>query len=203
MQTPVMQVLQEWRDEPLRRAALRARLLRPYRVRQFGAFGHNSLIHKPSWLYGTRHVSIGHDVMILTGVWLAAERPAWDRPGPALRIGDRVGVRAWCTISASESIEIEDDVILAAGVTVVDSNHTWRAGHANVLYNPVDTAPVRIGAGTWVAERAVILPGSDVGRGCVIGANSVVNGVIPDHSVAVGSPARVVSDTRHLREPRT
>ncbi len=185
----------------MRRVALRARLLRPHRLRQFHSFGRNSIVHRPVWLYGPDRISVGDDVMILTGAWLSVERPAWERHGPALHIGDRVGVRAWCTLSAADSVIIEDDVVLASGVTVVDSNHTWRNGHPNVLYNPLDTAPVRIGAGTWVGERSVVLAGADIGAGCLIGAHSVVSGVIPDHSVAVGAPARVVGNTDHLRPP--
>lgn len=183
------------------RAALRARLLRPYRVHRFGAFGEKSVLHRPAWVYGPQLIAIGDHVMILTGAWLAVERQAWDRPEPVLRIGNRVAIRAWATLSAATSIDIEEDVLLAGGVTVVDNNHTWRGGSPNALYNPIDTAPIRIGAGTWVAERAVILAGSDIGRGCVIGANSVVNGKIPDGSVAVGMPAKVISSTDHLRQP--
>jgi acetyltransferase-like isoleucine patch superfamily enzyme len=78
---------------------------------------------------------------------------------------------------------------------VIDSNHTWTTGHPSVLYNPIETAPVRIGEGTWVADRAAILAGADIGRQCIIGANSVVRDTIPDFSVAVGSPARVVGTT--------
>lgn len=193
--------LQEWRDEPMKKVALRARLLRPYRLRQFHSFGRDAIIHRPAWVYGPRHIAVGDHVIVLTGAWLSVERPAWDRAGPALRIGDRVGIRAWCTLSASESVVLEDDVVLASGVTVIDSNHTWREGHPNVLYNPSESAPVLIGAGTWVGERAVVLAGARIGKGCLIGANSVVTGEIPDHSVAVGAPARVVGSTDHLRPP--
>jgi acetyltransferase-like isoleucine patch superfamily enzyme len=68
-------------------------------------------------------------------------------------------------------------------------------GVDNVLYNPLETAPVRVGKGTWIGERCAILRGADIGRHCIIGANSVVTGRIPDHSVAVGAPARVVRQT--------
>ena len=180
---------------------MRARLLRPHRTRQFRSFGRNSIVHRPAWIYGPDQISIGDDVMILTGAWLSVERPAWERPGPALRLGHRVAVRAWCTLSAADSVVIEDDVVLASGVTIVDSNHTWRNGHPNVLYNPLDTAPVRVGAGSWVGERAVVLAGADIGAGCLIGAHSVVSGPIPARSVAVGAPARVIGTTEHLRSP--
>jgi acetyltransferase-like isoleucine patch superfamily enzyme len=193
--------VQEWRDEPMKKVALRARLQRPYRLRQFHSFGRDAIVHRPAWVYGPRQIAIGDGVIVLTGSWLSVERSAWDRPAPVLRIGNRVGIRAWCTLSAAESVVIEDDVVLASGVTVIDSSHTWRTGHPNVLYNPLESAPVRIGAGTWIGERAVVLAGARVGSGCLIGANSVVTGEIPDHSVAVGAPARVVGTTEHLRPP--
>ena len=38
----------------------------------------------------------------------------------------------------------------------------------------------------------MILPGSKIGDGCIIGANAVVSGFVEEKSVAVGAPARVV-----------
>jgi acetyltransferase-like isoleucine patch superfamily enzyme len=51
---------------------------------------------------------------------------------------------------------------------------------------------VSIGDGSWLGHGTVVLPGAQIGRHVVIGANSVVTGSIPDYSVAVGAPARVV-----------
>jgi len=51
---------------------------------------------------------------------------------------------------------------------------------------------VRIGAGSWLGHGVVVLPGADIGKHVVVGANSVVTGVIPDNCVAVGAPARVI-----------
>jgi acetyltransferase-like isoleucine patch superfamily enzyme len=50
-----------------------------------------------------------------------------------------------------------------------------------------------VGEGTWVGTHATIL--ADIGRYCVIGAGAVVTKPIPDFSVAVGTPARVVGST--------
>jgi acetyltransferase-like isoleucine patch superfamily enzyme len=41
-----------------------------------------------------------------------------------------------------------------------------------------------------------VLSGADIGRGCIIGAGSVVRGTIPDHAIAVGVPARVIGSTQ-------
>ena len=51
---------------------------------------------------------------------------------------------------------------------------------------------VTIGDGSWIGAGSVILPGARIGKHVAIGANSVVNGEIPDFSVAVGTPARVI-----------
>jgi acetyltransferase-like isoleucine patch superfamily enzyme len=51
---------------------------------------------------------------------------------------------------------------------------------------------VSIGDNSWIGHGTVILPGSEIGRHVVIGANSVVTGKIPDYCVAVGSPAKVI-----------
>ncbi|MEW5847151.1 MAG: CatB-related O-acetyltransferase [Myxococcota bacterium] len=58
-----------------------------------------------------------------------------------------------------------------------------------------DTNPgdgIELGHDVWVGAQAVILPGARIGHGAVIGANSVVNDVVPPYGIAVGSPARVV-----------
>lgn len=51
---------------------------------------------------------------------------------------------------------------------------------------------VSIGDGSWLGFGAVVLPGARIGKHVTIGANSVVTGEIPDYSVAVGSPAKVI-----------
>jgi lipopolysaccharide O-acetyltransferase len=176
----------------MKRVALEARVMRPYRARRFYAFGERSIVHRPLWIYGPHQMSFGSDVLVLPGTWLSVESFAWHMPQPVLKVGDRVGIRPYCMISASESIVIEDDVIIGAFSSVIDSDHTFSAGRPNVMHNPVATAPVRIGRGTWLAERVAVLRGSDIGECCIIGANSVVRGEIPPYSIAVGSPARVV-----------
>lgn len=52
--------------------------------------------------------------------------------------------------------------------------------------------PVTVGDDCWIAANVVILPNVHIGKGCTIGAGSVVTKNIPDFSVALGNPARVV-----------
>jgi acetyltransferase-like isoleucine patch superfamily enzyme len=190
----VRSALHEFANHPMRRVALRARLLEPYQRRRFYAFGQASVVHKPLWVAGAHQISIGAHSVVLHGTWLSVEPPAWGLPAPVLSIGDRVGIRPYCMISASESIVLEDDVIIGAFSGVIDSDHTSSSGNPNVMHNAVEPAPIRIGRGTWVAERVAVLRGADIGRCCIIGANSVVRGRIPDYSIAAGAPATVVGE---------
>lgn len=203
--SPVVDLLEKarhraelWRDEPAYRAGMRARMLRPWRVRRFASFGAASVLHKPTWVYGPQKISIGSHVLIMEGAWLSAERPTWDSPDPSIVIGDGVALRAWATISASSRVEIGSDVVFGAQCTVVDCDHTWRAGAPNVLHNPVVTEPISIGAGTWLGDRVTVLRGAHIGERCAIGAHSVVRGDIPDGAIAVGIPAKVVGRSADL-----
>jgi acetyltransferase-like isoleucine patch superfamily enzyme len=56
--------------------------------------------------------------------------------------------------------------------------------------------PVRIGPDTWIATKVTILRNTTIGRGCVLGSHAVVKGDIPDYSIAVGAPAKVVKNRK-------
>jgi acetyltransferase-like isoleucine patch superfamily enzyme len=169
---------------------------------QFHSFGARSICHKPFWIEGAPKIAIGEDVGLL-GVWLGVVGKAWTDPDPAprLRIGNGVAVLPYGRIIAFESVVIEDHVAIAAGCLIGDAEHTKASGWDSFAQGPLETAPTRIGRGTLLAERVTVLKGSNIGKGCFIGTNAVVQGTIPDYSIAIGTPARVVGRTRGAREP--
>ncbi len=62
------------------------------------------------------------------------------------------------------------------------------------------TAPITIGNDVYIGLRTLIMPGVTIGNRVIIGAGSVVTHDIPDNSVAVGAPARVVKSTDEYLE---
>lgn len=56
------------------------------------------------------------------------------------------------------------------------------------------TKPVHIGDDVWIGGNVVILPGVTIGNNVVIGAGAVVNKDIPDNSLAVGVPAKIIRE---------
>ncbi|MBN2615553.1 MAG: acyltransferase [Bacteroidales bacterium] len=56
--------------------------------------------------------------------------------------------------------------------------------------------PVSIGSYTFIGTSCVILPGASIGKGCIVGAGSVIRGDVPDYAIVSGNPAQVIGDTR-------
>jgi acetyltransferase-like isoleucine patch superfamily enzyme len=77
-------------------------------------------------------------------------------------------------------------------VYITDQNHGYEDVTTSISAQSQPERPVSVGDGSWIGAGAMILPGSSIGRHVTIGANAVVTGVIPDWSVAVGAPARVI-----------
>lgn len=113
-----------------------------------------------------------------------------------LRIGENVQMNDNVHICAMQSVKIGDNVLMASHVFISDNSHGCYKGVDNdsdPSIPPVErdysTAPVRIGNNVWIGEGVAIMPGVEIGDGCVIGAHSIVNQSIPPHTIAVGAPA--------------
>lgn len=62
----------------------------------------------------------------------------------------------------------------------------------SVSGHPATRGPITIGNDVWIGTEAVILSGTTIGDGAVIGARAVVRGCIPPYAIASGNPARVL-----------
>jgi acetyltransferase-like isoleucine patch superfamily enzyme len=114
-----------------------------------------------------------------------------------LVLGDRVFLNAGVVVLSFVSVEVGDDVALASEVFVSDSdNHA--VGDA-----PLRQEPVRIGDGSWVATRAMVLAGVTIGRRAVVAAGSVVVDDVDDDVLVAGVPARPVRTIRYPPGRRT
>ena len=111
---------------------------------------------------------------------------------PVVSIGDRTLIGRGSHIVGHFCIEIGDDIQTGPYVYITDQNHVYSDPDVPIGAQwPVESS-VHIGSGSWLGTGVVVLPGSRIGRNVAVGAGSVVTGVLPDHCVAVGSPAKVV-----------
>ena len=165
------------------------------RARRFAAFGPGSVICYPvSTLMNVECIRIGTGTVIGPHVALSAGMvPGQECIGDdVVVIGDRCLIGRGSGIVGHLSIEIGDDVFAGHHIYITDQNHGFDDRGLPISQQIQPERPVRIGDGSWIGHGAVILPGATIGRHVVIGANSVVSGEIPDYSVAVGAPARVI-----------
>jgi acetyltransferase-like isoleucine patch superfamily enzyme len=158
----------------------------------FAHFGRRTVLMHPVRLGGEDRISIGDGVYIGAGSWLQT-LPDGSNNSVAIGIGDGVSIAGACVISAVRSVRLEEEVLLARNVYISDHIHRYTDTEKSILRQGVDKIqPVLIRRGAWLGQNVVVCPGVTIGRGSVVGANSVVTRDIPDYVVAAGSPARII-----------
>ena len=118
--------------------------------------------------------------------------------GGTVKVGSRTSFFSDCLISGA--VTIGNDCLFANNVTVLSGTHQIRGGGTirendaaymrSPGYRPFN--PVSIGEDCWLGANSVILPGVSLGKGVVVGANTVVTKNFPDYVILGGVPARVI-----------
>ena len=106
--------------------------------------------------------------------------------GKQITIGENSFVNHSFTASAAGGIDIENDVLIAPGVSILTVNHDFKDTWILIC------KPVRVCHHAWIGANVTICPGVTIGAHSIIGTGSVVTKDIPDYCVAVGNPAKVI-----------
>jgi acetyltransferase-like isoleucine patch superfamily enzyme len=165
------------------------------RGRRFGSFGEGSIVCFPfNTIFNEQFIHIGRNTMIGPQSTLSAGMVPGQQclHDAVVRIGDRCLIGKGSGIVGHFEIVIGDDVWTGHHVYITDQNHGYEDIGLPISKQSMPERPVVIGDGSWLGHGTVVLPGARIGRHVVVGANSVVTSELPDFSVAVGSPARVV-----------
>ena len=121
-------------------------------------------------------------------VWIA-KRFCFDN-GKNIHIGNNFTGNFNLTILDINKVCIGDNVMIGPNTTITAVGHPLSPkGRRNHL---AQGGEVRIGNDVWLGANVTVLPGVTIGDNVVVGAGAVVTKDIPDNSLAVGVPARVV-----------
>jgi acetyltransferase-like isoleucine patch superfamily enzyme len=158
----------------------------------FGAYGKDVYIEPGVVINRPRFVEVGNYVRIKRNTSINLHPKDKKSKEILLSIGDHVIISESCFISACNRIIIEENVGISPNVMIIDNSRKPGDIIRPSKEQKLEIGTVHIGADSWIAYGACVLPNVTIGRHCIIGALSVVNRDIPPYSVAVGSPAKVV-----------
>lgn len=104
-----------------------------------------------------------------------------------LQVGDACWLAEDAWLDNLAPIEIGDRVCLSQGCYLCTGNHDFRAPGFGLRLGPIT-----VGSDAWIAARAVLAPGTQVGSGAVVALAAVVSGTVPPGVIVRGNPAVAV-----------
>jgi acetyltransferase-like isoleucine patch superfamily enzyme len=151
-------------------------------------------------LLGLAHIRIGRNFSAGDNLWLEAVTTYANQPHtPDLLLGNDINLSANVHIACLHRIHIGDGLLSGSNVLISDHTHGIYTGPSQ---SPPNTIPaqrplhsagdITLGRNVWLGDGVCVLAGAHIGDGAIIGANSIVRGIIPPATIAVGAPARVV-----------
>jgi acetyltransferase-like isoleucine patch superfamily enzyme len=134
-----------------------------------------------------RNITIRRGAVIQRRTVFAVKR------GAVLSVGSKTRIGSDCVVAVQERVELGNNVLIAARCLIADHNHQFGDPASPVMtQGAAKVMPVFIGDDSWVGINVCILPGVQLGKHCVVGANSVVTRSFPDYTILAGAPAKAV-----------
>ena len=163
-----------------------------FAVRNLAYVTNHVVSHLPSFVlrrawYRAMGVRIGPGSGVYLNCYLSFFGPGHTRRNPII-IGAHTRINRGCYVDARGPLFIGDNVSISPEVAIITTQHDWRQPGF-----PLQSRPVVIDDNVWVGMRAVLLPGTRLGRGAVVAAGAVTRGEVPAGAVVAGVPARIVA----------
>lgn len=154
--------------------------------------GNAVIIEKPM-VYGRLSISVAGGARVFFGAGCSIADVYVDSPrGAAIS----VGAGTWFNGGSAFRMDEECGITVGRGCLFGDEVRIWTSDMHSVVdmrCRRVNTPrEVVIGNRVWIGFRSLVLKGSRIGDGSVLGAGAVLAGSIPDNCVAAGNPAKVV-----------
>lgn len=151
-----------------------------------------TIVKKPLKIEGKKYIKLGR-CFIEKNARIEAISHYGDKFfEPEIVIEDNVSIQQNLHLTCANKITISKGTSITPNVGIFDIIHPFN----NILINPrdadIEVRSVFIGENCLIGMNSVILPGTRMGKHCIVGALSVVSGNFPDYSLIVGAPARII-----------
>ena len=158
----------------------------------FKEIGLNSTIIRPLFLT-PEHIIVGSKVKIWHHARIeGVEEYSGKFFAPEIILGDGVEIQQRVHITAASKLIIGNNTSILPDVLVTDINHSYDENDKPKGEQSISSKPTFIGSNCSIGAGTKILAGTNLGDGCVVGANSVVTGEFPPRSVIAGAPAKLI-----------
>ncbi len=153
----------------------------------FKKIGNRCVFGKPIFIYGEKNIVIGNKVRIFPHARMEAHYSGSIIFEDNISIGQGLHI-----ISGYKNLVIGQGTTISSNVFISNIDHQYDDINTPISEQPLSYSETKIGENCFLGIGARILPGSQLGKHCIVGANSVVKGVFEDYSVIVGNPGVVV-----------
>ncbi len=143
-------------------------------------------------------IEMGEDITINSSFWsnllgLYQRTIIVAKGNGTITIGNHVGISG-ATIYAWDKIEIGDNTIIGANVKIVDNDFhpISPTERINDDFSNVKRKCVKIGNNVFIGMNSIILKGTNIGDNTIVGAGSVVSGIVPANVIVAGNPAKII-----------
>ena len=176
------------------------RILCPLQCLRFGIKNQegNLYIGKACKIVNAKAMRFGKNVSTMPYTMLLCHE------GGHLEIGEGAEIGMFSRVASQGEVIIGKNVFSGPHIFIADYNHEYRDIEKPIknqgnLVKPsarFNRGGVSIGDDTWIGTNVVIAGTVEIGKHCVIGANSVVTHDIPDYSVVAGCPAKIIKQIK-------
>lgn len=133
--------------------------------------------------YKRKGYKIGKEISISNNVRITGK----------VEIGNGTSIAQNCSISGEKvGVYLGENCMIAPGCVIVAFNHGFDQKDVPMVNQKKIEKAIYIEDDVWIAANCTITCGVRIGKGCIIGANSVVNKDVPPYAISGGVPAKII-----------
>lgn len=132
------------------------------------------------FLHADLEISLKSKVIVPSEVFFRNGCAIRVRDNATLKIGRNVNFSDHCILTCREAITIGDNVMFGPNTIIFDNDHDYKSGNYMTNYT---TNSIVIDDNVWIGANVSILKGTHIKEGAVVGAGTVVKGVVDPNSI--------------------
>ena len=138
-------------------------------------------------------------ILLENGVFLGRNTILSCKNGDII-LKENVNIGFNCEVYSLNKVEIGENTLIAAYTYIIGGGHSSEDADTPFRDQEKHAKGIKIGKNVWLGAKSVIMDGCSVGDNSIIGAGAIVTKDVPEYSVAVGMPAKVMKDRREKAE---